>query len=202
MPYVLKVSKKGYDVRDKNKKPKDDSNKPIKESYMLHFLAYPYLLGAKLQMMRYRQEAQRLSKENTITTIIACLHESSCLFEDIATVVLYLKDCGVSHRMNSLLMNIRNHIRHDIRDNLDKEDHRFKESVEKRLDNFGIEENLQTEIEFSLEFIRIGNKIIYLKDIDNYLAWAEKHISDMLAKAREEGFLQEEEIKKTKNSSS
>ena len=199
---MLKISKKGYDVRDKNKKPTEDSKKSIKAPYMLHFLAYPYLLGAKLQLRRYRQEAQRLRKEKAITTIIACLHESSCLFEDIATVLVYLRDCGVSHRMNPLLMNIRNHIRHDIRDNLDKGNHAFKESMEKRLDDFGIEENLQTEIEFSLEFIRIGNKIIYLKDIDNYLAWAEKHISDMLTKAREEGFLQEEEIEETKSSSS
>ncbi len=195
MGYVLQVTKKGYDVKDKSVKPKEnkDSEKPDKKIQLeiLNLLAYPYLLGAKLQLQRYRQIAKQLSKESAPTKIMFCLHEASCLFEDVATIVMYLEESGLNHPYNSLWINVRNHIRHDIRDNFDKENESRKK---KRLETLGLEERFQTDMEFALEFIRIGKKTVYLKDLDNYLAWAEKHIDHILSEARKKGLLKEEEV--------
>lgn len=188
MSYVFKVSKAGYDVNDENVKPSDDQKKTRETIHMLHFLASPYLLGAKLQLIRYREEARKLNKQRAAIGIMACLHESSCLFEDIVTVLTYLEKCGVSHRMNHLLRDIRNHIRHDIRDNFDDEEDARKKP---RLRNLGIKDSLQTDMEFSFEFIRVGNKTIYLKDIDSYIAWAESSINKVLVDARKRGLLKE-----------
>ena len=189
MSYVFKVSKAGYDVNDENVKPSDDQKKTRETIHMLHFLASPYLLGAKLQLIRYREEARKLNKQRAAIGIMACLHESSCLFEDIVTVLTYLEKCGLSHRMNPLLLDIRNHIRHDIRDNFDKDQDIRKRP---RLERLGIKITLQTEMEFSSEFIRVGKKIVYLKDIDSYIAWAESSINKVLVDARKKGMLKEE----------
>lgn len=104
-------------------------------------------------------------------------------------LLTYLRKCGLSHRMDLLLIDIRNHIRHDIRDNFDEEEDGRKKPRLKRL---GIKANLQTDLEFSFEFIKVGNKIIYLKDIDSYIAWAESNINKVLIDARERGLLKEE----------
>ena len=120
---------------------------------------------------------------------MACLHESSCMFEDIVTVLTYLEKCGVLHSMNNLLKDVRNYIRHDIRDNFDNEESLRKNT---RLKNLRIKTNLQTDIEFSSEFIKVGNQTIYLKDIDSYIAWAESSTDKVLLDARERGFLKEE----------
>ncbi len=189
MSYVFKVSKTGCDVNDENVKPSDDQKKTKETIHMLYLLASPYLLGAKLQLIRYREEARKLNKQRAAIGIMACLHESSCLFEDIVTVLTYLRKCGLSHRMDLLLIDIRNHIRHDIRDNFDEEEDGRKKPRLKRL---GIKANLQTDLEFSFEFIKVGNKIIYLKDIDSYIAWAESNINKVLIDARERGLLKEE----------
>ncbi len=188
MAYIFKVSKAGYDVRDEGVKPSKKQEKKRETVHMLHFLAYPYLRGAKLQLVRYREEASKLNRQNAPNGIIACLHESSCLFEDIVTVLKYLEECEISHKMNHLLKNIRNHIRHDIRDNFDKESCSFKKA---RLKKLGIKATLQTEMEFSSEFIRVGDKTVYLKEIDSYIAWAERNINKVLINARKRGFLKE-----------
>ena len=88
MAYVLKVSKSGCDVNDENVKPSDAEKKKQEEHSICYiFLAYPYLLGAKLQLNRYRQEALKLNATRAATGVMACLHESSCMFEDIVTVL-------------------------------------------------------------------------------------------------------------------
>ena len=115
-----------------------------------------------------------------------CLHEASTLFEDLCTVGKYIEKCGEKHKLHKLWFDVRNHIRHDIREEFDNKTSLRKSSRAKRLK---LNPKLQTDIRFDPKFIKIGGVTITIDQINDYLDWADKIISDVLSEAKKKGYI-------------
>ncbi len=164
-----------------------ENNRQEALPHLLSVLAWPYLLGAKRQVQRYKTAIQILQKKS-IYGIQVCLHEFSCLFEDLATVARYTEMAGEKHRFHKLWLDVRNHIRHDIREEFDKTEKRKSY----RAKTLGINPNLQVSIGFDEGFIKIGETKITLSDINDYLTWAEDKIARILNEAKNKGYIKGE----------
>lgn len=188
MSHGIKVSRRGFDVIDLKKKR---SRKPPLDKALpnlLSSLALPYLLGAKTQVERYQRSASML-KSRPIVSTMECLHEASTLFEDLYTVVVYMRKCGKDHKYHQLWKDIRNHIRHAIREEYDKEADPVKNA---RAQRFGLDPKLQINIGFDRDAIKVGETVVEIDKVKAYLAWAEGIIAEILSKAEKDGFLRRE----------
>jgi len=186
MSHGVKISHKGFNVADLDKKR---SVKAISKTILPHLLsglALPYLLGAKTQVERYVSAASQLKANSTMATM-SCLHEASTLFEDLNTVVIYMRKSGKDHKDHQLWMDIRNHIRHAVREEFDKENDSVKNERAQRL---GLDPKLQISIGFDTDAIKVGGTLVVLSEVKKYLAWAEGVIADILAKAGEDGSIE------------
>lgn len=185
LDYGIKVSKKGFNVIDLNQERKENTEDNI-QPHMEYALALPYLYGAKTQVERFRAAAFTL-KQNPSGSVITCIHEVSTLFEDLCTVSKYVKKCGNKHDFHKLIRDVRNHIRHDTRDNYDNESDFRKKDRAKRAERLKLDPKLQTSMGFSLDLIKVGDVEIEVKEIISYLDWADKIITDVMKKAKESG---------------
>ncbi|MCB9801651.1 MAG: hypothetical protein H6774_01035 [Pseudomonadales bacterium] len=186
MSHGIKISHKGFNVTDLDK---ERSVKAVSKTVLPHLLsglALPYLLGAKTQAERYVFAASQLKARPTMATM-SCLHEASTLFEDLNTVVIYMRKSGKDHKDHQLWMDIRNHIRHAVREEFDKENDSVKNERAQRL---GLDPKLQISIGFDIDAIKVGATLVEVSRIKKYLAWAEGVIVDILAKAKEDGSIE------------
>jgi hypothetical protein len=185
MSHGIKVSHKGFDVIDLNKKrsQKPPSNKALPN--LLSSLALPYLLGAKKQVKRYQVAASSLQSRPVVETM-ECLHEASNLFEDLNTIAVYIKKCGKDHKYHQRWKDIRNHIRHAVREDFDGEDKSINKGVAQRLK---LDPKLQINIGFDADAIKVGETVVGIGKISAYLTWAEDVIARILNKAKKDGFL-------------
>ncbi len=187
--FCIKVSKKGFNVIDSDEQlePSDQPKKEIKTDYLRYTLALPYLVGAKNQIERYRKAAQKLQGSPTIG-VIECIHETSTLFEDLSTLAKYATRHGHENMNHSLWFDVRNHIRHDTREEFDDESDKRKIDRARKLK---LDLKLQTEICFSINSIKVGGIIITIKQIQDYLHWLEGVMADVLVDAKEKGYIKE-----------
>lgn len=186
MSHGVKISHKGFNVTDLDK---ERSVKAVSKTVLPHLLsglALPYLLGTKTQVKRYVFAASQLKAKPTMATM-SCLHEASTLFEDLNTVVIYMRKSGKDHKDHQLWMDIRNHIRHSVREEFDKEDDSVKNERAKRLK---LNSKLQISIGFDTDAIKVGGTLVELSEVNKYLVWAESVIADILAKASVDGFIE------------
>jgi len=177
----MRISKKGFSVLDKTlpKKTIIDST----PEHVENAIANTYLLGANKQLIRYLEAIATYKKQPIICTY-HCLHESSSLFEDLATIAIYFKKHDHNNNLHKLLIDIRNHIRHDVREEFDKESSYRKNERAKRLN---IDPTLQTNIEFDIDGIKVGEIKITIKEISDYLIWAGNILSKSFKEAKEKG---------------
>jgi hypothetical protein len=184
MVNVIRVSKQGFNVLNSKEKRKELPTEKLLP-HLLYALALTYLLGAKKQLERYKIATLTLEK-SPINRVYACLHEASTLFEDLCTVGKYVEICKDKNELHQLWFDVRNHIRHDIREEFDNESSPRKKS---RADRLKIAPQLQTDIEFTSDSIKIGESVIEINIINNYLEWAEKVIFSVLNNAKKRGDL-------------
>lgn len=190
MNYGIKISHQGFSVTDLNKERSEQTIQKTVLPHLLTGLALPYLIGAKTQVERYVLVASRLKIQPTTATM-ECLHEASTLFEDLNTVVIYMRKCGKDHKDHQLWMDIRNHIRHAVREEFDKEDDSVKNSRAQRL---GLNPKLQISIGFDVDAIKVGETLVEVAQIKGYLVWAEDNIAKILSKAQKDGFFRQEKV--------
>lgn len=138
-------------------------------------LVKPFIAGARLQIKRLL-EAQHLLKHDPINGVYECYHESSNLFEDLATAVQYLRLCGINSPQDQTFLDLRDHIRHDIREEFDLDKKRKNERA-KRL---GLNPKLQAEISFDIGTVKVGSTVVKLSDIASYLNNAETIINALM----------------------
>lgn len=190
MHYVIRVSNRGFNVMDlkqqRSQKPSPNKTLP----HLLSALALPYLLGAKTQVKRYEVTAATLSSRSTLATM-ECFHEASTLFEDLNTVVVYIRKCGKDHKSHQLWVDIRNHIRHAVREEYDRENDKVKNDRAKRL---GLDPKLQISIGFDKDAIKVGETVVEITDVKSYLAWAESVIAEILSQAQKDGYFKQEKV--------
>jgi hypothetical protein len=184
MNLKIEVAKKGYSILDRTK-PKSNNLSKSTPNYIHYGLALPYLNGAYLQIDRYNCAILEL-KTNAPNKVLKCLHEASILFEDLSTIVKYVKMAGQDNELNRLIIDIRNHIRHDIRENFEQEDQERNVSRAKRLK---IHPTLLTSISFEVDNIKVGETICKIQTIKDYLNWATKIIHESLHSAMSKGYI-------------
>lgn len=163
-------------------------NKPRKNSVLPHLvyaLALTYLLGAKTQVKRYQIAASALKKK-PVNSIYQCLHEASTLFEDLDAIGKYAEKCGSKNDLHQLWLDVRNHIRHDVREEFDKESSYRKN---KRGERLKLNPKLQVDIGFTIETIKVGGTVIEISQINTYLQWAENLIMGTLNDAKRKGYI-------------
>jgi hypothetical protein len=185
LDYGIKVSKRGFNVIDLNQEPKENKDNSV-QPHMEYVLALPYLYGAKMQVTRFQAAALTL-KQNPSGSVITCIHEVSTLFEDLSTVSRYVEKCGNKHDFHKLIRDVRNHIRHDTRDNYDDESDFRKKDRAKRAKRLKLDPKLQTSMGFSLDLIKVGDVEIEIKEVISYLNWAEGIVAEVMKKAKDSG---------------
>ncbi len=193
MPPVFKVAKQGFDVFKDNEesfsKAQIHNKKKLDNIYPYSAFALIYWEGAVTQVLRYKTVFQKLKKGNkNLNLVLACLHDTSCLLEDLNTVSIYLSKCGEKHELNSLIRTMRNHVRHDIRERFNDTAYSRKIKAHKKLE---IASHLQTDMIFYSEYIQIGEKKLYIKDVQKYLNWAWKCMVKEWDSAFEKGYIKE-----------
>jgi len=154
-------------------------NKPSNLTHQPHLgavMAKPFIAGARIQLERYL-EAQRFYITYKANGIDKCMYELSSLFEHLATVARYLELCGVDKLANAqTIFDIRNHIRHDIREEFDK-DGKAKTDRAARL---GINPGLQGQVVFSDGGVTVGETELKADAISNFLDMAETTINALM----------------------
>ncbi len=163
----------------------------LKRTFAPHLLyanGMAYLIGAGEQVNRYREASKELTV-NAVMGVYKCLHEISNLFEDLVTVSKYIEMSGVNHQKHQLWLDVRNHIRHDVREEYDNETNKRKNDRAKRLK---INEKLQTEITFDTTSFSVGGTVITLDEINEYIQWASKIFDDVMVEAMKKGLIKNE----------
>jgi hypothetical protein len=89
---------------------------------------------------------------------------------------------------NNLWIMVRHHIRHDFREEFDVVESR----KEKRAKAFNLGDELQVSIIFNTASVKIGEKMINISQINNYLIWAEDIITNILNKAKQQGMVKQQ----------
>lgn len=187
MNHGIKLSKPGYDVMSTGStNSKDKTTNATKTlPHMIAVLALPYLYGASNQTKRYKTAASRLNRDPV--SVMSCLHEASNLFEDLDTVDRYAQMCGKEHSLHMTILHIRNHIRHDIRDNLEHE------SDKRRIDRarkLNMPEHLITSVGFTPAAINVGNTEVKIRELEKFLLWAEDIFAEVIDEATKKGLLE------------
>lgn len=143
----------------------------MENRHIISSFAWPFLLGAYLQIDRYK-EVQSHFLENPPHYSRLCMHEVSNLFEDLSTVTNYMRKIGIDHSRHQLWVDVRNHIRHDVREEFNKE------SLQKqqRSERLKINEKLQMYIVYQPDTIKIGETTVLLDEIIQYLDWAKESL--------------------------
>ncbi|MDD4529211.1 MAG: hypothetical protein PHX48_04970, partial [Bacteroidales bacterium] len=144
-----------------------------------------YYKGARLQVERYR-EIFSLYGIGGAEGASRCLHEFSNLLEDLNTLSYYMKGCGYSNKNHKLYGEIRDHVRHSIREHFGKE----STKAEKRsLAYLKIQSSLQEDIKFDLNKIKVGETVLSVNQIEEYLDWTENIITGVFNEAEKRGYL-------------
>ncbi len=188
MDFGVKVSHRGFGVINLDREQSKQTPSIEALPNLLSSLALPYLNGAKKQVGRYQRAASTLPLQPVISTM-ECLHEASTLFEDLNTVVVYMEKCRKNHKQHQLWKDIRNHIRHAVREDYDKENDNVKNNRAKRL---CLDPKLQISIGFDKDAIKVGETVVEITDVESYLTWAEGIIAEILSKAKKNGFIRKE----------
>lgn len=185
--FTLKVAKKGFSVTNVDiNKNKAGNNSKKKMPHLLTVVALTYFYGAKTQLKRYQFAASNLNKDNAVNGIYICLHEISSLFEDVNTVAKYMEECGYKNDLHQLWLDVRNHIRHDVREEFDNDGDLRKEQRAIRL---RLDPKLQMDISFEVDIIHIGSTDIKISQIEEYLKWAEDIMGKILVDAQNLGYI-------------
>ncbi|NCU42015.1 MAG: hypothetical protein EOM19_04855 [Candidatus Moranbacteria bacterium] len=146
-----------------------------------------YLMGANNSLNRYKRF--HLSSRLDTITFMQCLHEVFTLFEDLCSLAVYMqRKCKrrENNKKNQLWIDIRNHIKHDIREEFDKEDSKKKKGREERL---GVDSYLQMNLECKKNYIKVGSTIVSIKEIEDYLHKEKLFIDIVYKEAKAKGFI-------------
>jgi hypothetical protein len=156
-------------------------DKAIKGFYLASMPAY--LFGAQLQIGRYKDAASTLHQK-PIEGVYRCLHEASSLFEDLATLEWYFKLHEVEPKgYNSSWTDARNHLRHDLREDLGKGDKRTVARVER----LKLEKGFMSGIGFTESSIKVGGTEIAVDEIEKFLVVAGEIVYSLFEEGVENG---------------
>jgi len=162
-------------------KSRNEQHTFAKNKHLSAAMVKPFISGSRVQLERYIA-AQRLASDAGISGVWTdrCLYELSSLFEHLATVAVYLKLSGFELPIMQPIIDIRHHIRHDAREEVDKDDERTR----KRGERLGLNPKLQVGIEFIDNGVKVGTTELKATEISLFLDMAENAAYAMLMGVR------------------
>ncbi|PKL31367.1 hypothetical protein CVV43_02575 [Candidatus Saccharibacteria bacterium HGW-Saccharibacteria-1] len=180
MSQGVQISQSGYDL-DKDKRSGEPDRSVETLRYMVSGIAIPYLRGSSISLQRFSEASK---KEKNIAYVYECLHEASLLLEDLDTVDRYVIMCGQNHELHEKILNMRNHIRHDLRDNLTHESNKGRITRAKKL---GVNENLLVSIAFDVDLIIVGKTKLTTAEVLEFLNFSGKVLNSLIDEGRLKG---------------
>ena len=139
-------------------------------------LAHTYVLGARQQLLRLSR-ALPYVKHDPINGVNTCLYELSSLLEHVNTVIKYLDACGISHDDSQLFHDIRDHIRHDVRENFDIE----TKLKTRRATALGLNSEMQFQVSFPQDGILVGSTHVKLSRFAAFINFADVAVNKMMS---------------------
>lgn len=184
MSHGMKVSANGYDINGKQISHEVKEEASI-TPHMLSAVAMAFLQGAEVSLYRYIDAAIVMKAD--INHIFTCLYELSSLMEHLDSVDRYMIMCGTTDPLHKRILNIRNHIRHDLRDNLSQESN---EGRKRRAKALGINESLLVDISFTEDKIRVGTTFIETNEISDFIRRANDLFKVTIRDGIKKGFIE------------
>jgi len=184
---VLRIAKQGFDVIKNNKERNLPKNTETPVRMYLPMMMI-FSKGAKKQIQRYNELTALDKKVRNPDVLMECLHEIFTMFEDLSTLGKYIQKCGddTKKEQHNLWLLVRNHIKHDIREAFDREDNEKKNKAARKLK---LDPRFQMDMECAADFIRLGGTTVTIKEINDYLKWADIFIENIKKEAVKNGFL-------------
>lgn len=176
----IKISALGYDVN--GQEVESSSNTPYVDPAMISTIAAAFIHGARAALRRYVEAAQATKQD--INNIYTCIYESSNLLENLDIVDRYMEMCGQPRSLPVNIRDMRNHIRHDLRDNLSHPENRIRTN---RAKNLGIDEAFMVSMAFDTDEIKIGATSLMVEDVTVFIDEAERFFSNTTRAAVDAG---------------
>lgn len=177
MNYGAKIAKTGHSLANLDSPAKVDSKPDDTLKEMVSSISLAFILGAKEQLTRYRDAYSKI-KLNPQEGVLYCLHESLTLLEDLDTLSWYTQICGETNDLNKIIRDMRNHARHDLRENIN---HESNDGRKKRARELGLHQNLMVHIGFDENTIKMGTTILTISQAREYINWAESILTTVMA---------------------
>lgn len=143
-----------------------DENDFAKTPYFASILAFPYVEGAKVQLLRCIEAQASLKSCFTLIGFSKCFYETSSLLEHLSCIANYLNFTGEKSPIHQKIQDFRHIIRHDLR--LEK-----SARSDKRRKQFNVPDDFSVLINFVDDGIQIGEKKLTYKDVDLFIKEAE-----------------------------
>lgn len=187
----IKVSSPGHDINgDNNSKPFNGT--PKMEPYLIASVAIAFVYGAEMALRRYVVAAEA-TKQDT-NHIFECIYETSNLVENLDILDHYMSMCGQTLNAPFNIRVIRNHIRHDHRENLTAPDNAPRT---RRADALGVDNRLLVSMGFEPQMIKIGSTLLSISDARAFIEEASKYFHGVTQVAIDKGLIKGARISPT-----
>jgi len=181
MDVGIKVSSNGNNVSSEALGERNKTSSHV-TAHMLSGIAMAFLYGSEVSLKRYTDAANNAKRDANY--VYECLYELSSLMEHLDSVDRYMIMCGVKDPLHTKILGIRNHIRHDLRDNLSDESNKGRTQRAKKL---GIDQKLLVHIAFSPKEIKVGTTILKTDEIETFIKAANQIFTTIIKEGIEKG---------------
>lgn len=133
-----------------------------------------FILGSYFQLNKLSHiigSGTPIDGVNPSTYILMCQHEASNLLEDLDMIRWYLDPDNVDNSLSKTINDMRNHMRHDCRDNVNKC------RGDNRRRNLGVRDGFVFEFTIINNGFNMGSTNINFDQVGEYITWAETKIS-------------------------
>ena len=148
----------------------DDSYSSVDDK-MLAFIASLEISDVYHTLNRYKSAYRSLEETREIRYRCSCLYEISNMLEHLNAINKYKNKIeGKKDELSQTILYMRNHIRHDICDNIfDDSSENDKERREKRIKRLGIDDRLLVHVGFDIDAIKTGDTELTFSQIEDFL---------------------------------
>ncbi len=148
----------------------DDSHSSVDDK-MLAFIASLEMSDIHHTLNRYKSAYRSLEETREMRHYYSCFYETSNMLEHLNAINKYKNKIeGKKDELSQTILNMRNHIRHDICDNIfDDNSENNKKRREKRAKELGIGDRLLVHVGFDIDAIKVGDTELTFSQIEKFL---------------------------------
>lgn len=148
----------------------DNHNNSVNNE-MLAFIASLEISDVYHTLNRYKSAYSSLEETREMRYCCSCLYEASNILEHLNAINKYKNKIeNKEDELSQTILNMRNHIRHDICDNIfDDSSENDKERREKRAKELGIGDRLLVHVGFDIDAIKVGDTELTFSQIEKFL---------------------------------